>query len=652
MSTSSQVEGAIPSNLAFSAWADLYDSQQNPLLALERRYLLRLLTKIEGRDVLDVGCGTGRWLAELSHRGPHSLHGVDPSPEMLSVAATKKIPGAQLSLAACSDLPIDDASMDVLLASFVLSYEGDLRAAAGELARVARPGADLFLSDMHPVTAALLGWKRSFRSGGVEVELPAVQRSIPEILDALRIAGFVPRAVIQPAFGTAEEHIFAAHNKLERFAEAESLPAIYVLHLSKPDIAPARWHEPHEEQRPVVLHGGRCALGPREAVTASLCIDGGRIESISSLRQAIVPLSGARIDLTDYLLLPGLINAHDHLEFGLFPRLGRGRYENAREWAEDIHQRDAERIAVHRKIAKSTRLWWGGIRNLLSGATTVCHHNPIDPLLLTEDFPVRIVSGMGWEHSLSFAVDVRAAHGNTDVGHPFIIHCGEGIDAKSGLELLTLDDLGVLDQRTAIVHGLALNPEAAALLNVKGSSLIVCPSSNQFLFGRVHSREILESVDRLALGSDSPLTAIGDLLDEIRFAAQAYAMPAERLYSQVTDSPASILRLSDGEGFLRAAAPADLIAVRDRRREPAETLCSLSSKDIELVLVSGQVRLASASIFERLAPEDKEGLEPLSIDGEVRWLRAPVDALLREAEQVLGEGNVSMGGRSICRPSL
>src|ERR1700751_5355241 len=71
----------------FSAWADIYDRQQNPLLTLEERYLLRLLPNLQGRDVLDIGCGTGRWLVQLSRLKPRSLHGVDPSPKMLSQAA-------------------------------------------------------------------------------------------------------------------------------------------------------------------------------------------------------------------------------------------------------------------------------------------------------------------------------------------------------------------------------------------------------------------------------------------------------------------------------------------------------------------------------------------------------------------------------------
>jgi cytosine/adenosine deaminase-related metal-dependent hydrolase/ubiquinone/menaquinone biosynthesis C-methylase UbiE len=642
VSAVTQIEGELLRE-AFSAWADVYDQQQNPLLFLEERYLLRMFPTIGGRDVLDVGCGTGRWLDRLSRLNPRSLHGVEPSPKMLAKAAAKRIPSARLSLSSATFLPVEDASVDLLLASFVLGYVDDLNLIARELARVARPGSDLFLSDMHPETAAKLHWKRSFRSGEAEVELAAIYRSIPRILDAFKAEGLVARAVIEPPFGKAEEQIFRVNDKLERFADAKDLPAIYLLHLTKPH-ASLQSNQP--EQR--FLCEGYCALGPREKAAASVLIHDSNVEMVSSRHSA--KTTNTCIDLSGYLLFPGLINAHDHLEFALFPRLGRGSYQNATQWAKDIQHHDAQVIAAHRRVSKRTRLWWGGIRNLLSGVTTVCHHNPIDPCLLDTDFPVRVISRFGWEHSLSFSVDVKAAHDVASEDEPFILHACEGVDEQSREELWALDRLGVLGQRTVLVHGLALDEQGVALLNARGSSLIVCPSSNNFLFGKTPAQQILDSVARLALGSDSPLTAAGDLLDEIRFAAETYAPTPEELYSLVIDDAVSILRLENMYGMICPGSPADLIAVRDQHREPAEILCSLSAKDVELVLRGGRVQLASESIFERLAEEDRNGMEPLLVEESLRWLRAPIAALLREAEDVLGESNVRLGGKLLCRP--
>ena len=49
----------------FDSWAQVYDVQANPLLSLEQRLLGPMLADVRGLDILDAGCGTGRWLQQL-----------------------------------------------------------------------------------------------------------------------------------------------------------------------------------------------------------------------------------------------------------------------------------------------------------------------------------------------------------------------------------------------------------------------------------------------------------------------------------------------------------------------------------------------------------------------------------------------------------
>jgi len=71
-----------------------------------------------------------------------------------------------------------------------------------------------------------------------------------------------------------------------------------------------------------------------------------------------------------------------------------------------------------------------------------------------------------------------------------------------------------------------------------------------------------------------------------------------------------------------------------------------------LVVIGGRVQLASDAMLQRLPPFLVEGLEPLSLGPQVRWLRAPVRELLRGAEEVLGEGGVRLGGKAARASSL
>jgi hypothetical protein len=167
-----------------------------------------------------------------------------------------------------------------------------------------------------------------------------------------------------------------------------------------------------------------------------------------------------------------------------------------------------------------------------------------------------------------------------------------------------------------------------------------------FLFGRTHDRKTLKTLPRLALGNDSPLTAAGDLLDEIRFAASTVGLPSEDVYSLVTTQAADVLRLKSGEGTLRIGALADFFAVRDTGESPAHRLAALDHRDVELVVIGGQVQLASANALARLPRLVTTGLRPLDIEGVRRWIRAPLNRLFTETRTHL-PGEIRLGGRTV-----
>ena len=114
----------------------------------------------------------------------------------------------------------------------------------------------------------------------------------------------------------------------------------------------------------------------------------------------------------------------------------------------------------------------------------------------------------------------------------------------------------------------------------------------------------------------------------------------------VTTLAARALRLRRGEGTLTPGAVADVLVLRDTGVAPAEALVQMTMEQLELVIVGGRVQLAGPAFIDRLPAPLTEELEPLEVEGHIRWIRAPIRELMIAAEDVLG-GTVKVAGKRV-----
>ncbi|MGD0548589.1 MAG: methyltransferase type 11, partial [Terracidiphilus sp.] len=300
-----------------------------------------------------------------------------------------------------------------------------------------------------------------------------------------------------------------------------------------------------------ILSGARVALDPMRAVWATLVVQKGKIAAVIPGRKAPAGLAKSLrvMNLKDHLILPGLINAHDHLHFGIFPRLGQGPYPSWREWAEDIHHPEEPPLLDLLKIPKETRLWRGAIQNALAGVTTVCHHDAPHDLLTSDTLPVKVHTDFGWAHSLDDRQWARR-YVQTPEDRPFILHFAEGMNAQSRRETARLERKVKLNERLVLVHAIGVSKLDWLKLRAAGVWIIWCPTSNLHILGHTLARELLLSYPSIALGSDSPLSAAGDLLDEVQVAQELLDLPSDLLYRMVTTRATRLLRLSGGQGTI------------------------------------------------------------------------------------------------------
>ena len=116
---------------------------------LERVLELTDPQRARGDAVLDIGCGRGWWLTQLTRAGVPAarLHGIDLIPGRVE-RARRAVPGARIEVGDATALPFPDARFGVVLLMATLSSAGDdtrVRSILGEARRVLAPGGALIV---------------------------------------------------------------------------------------------------------------------------------------------------------------------------------------------------------------------------------------------------------------------------------------------------------------------------------------------------------------------------------------------------------------------------------------------------------------------------------------------------------------------------
>ena len=187
--------------------------------ASEHADLLALLPHVNGRRVLDLGCGAGQLAHYLATRGASEVIGVDVSQRMLELARTQWAhPRVSYQRVSIEEVNFAPARFDLVVSVLALHYVDDYRRLVARIAEWLVPGGVVVYSTEHPIFTARLpddGWVRGeagrrrwalndYAHEGARDEtwfvpdVRKVHRTIATMMNGLADAGLTIERVVEP----------------------------------------------------------------------------------------------------------------------------------------------------------------------------------------------------------------------------------------------------------------------------------------------------------------------------------------------------------------------------------------------------------------------------------------------------------------------
>jgi cytosine/adenosine deaminase-related metal-dependent hydrolase len=339
------------------------------------------------------------------------------------------------------------------------------------------------------------------------------------------------------------------------------------------------------------------------------------------------------------IIAPGLIDTHNHILFDIFDGddwLPTRLYQNHDQWPDEerykvmVDVKQCLEDASQGKPAwcppkydgagslRCEMLKWGELKALVAGTTSVVglagQTNPCYASLARSiDTPYNGLGSDKIQTSALFPPSQSTADGvcnnyASDKTDSFVIHVGEGIDARSLAEFTRLGTVTTTPgclyaPETVITHGTALTATEFATMKSKDMKLVWSPASNIALYGQ--TTNIPAALDAGLLVSLAPDWSMGgspNMLVELGF-AKKYSdanwggrLSAKDLVDMSTVHPALTLGVSDRLGKIKVGYLGDLFAIRGDATKPYDAIVAARPKDVSMTMVGGKVLYGDADL--------------------------------------------------------
>ncbi|MCR4721278.1 MAG: class I SAM-dependent methyltransferase [Lachnospiraceae bacterium] len=142
----------------FGEYRKLREREVNANNLFELPTLFSLLPDLEGKKVLDLGCGSGERCIDYLKKGAVSVTGVDISEKMLAVAeAENNDPRITYLKMPMEEIGSIDDEFDVVISSLAFHYVEDFGGVVANVYRLLRDGGTFLFSQEHPLATCYSG---------------------------------------------------------------------------------------------------------------------------------------------------------------------------------------------------------------------------------------------------------------------------------------------------------------------------------------------------------------------------------------------------------------------------------------------------------------------------------------------------------------